>query len=151
MGVIRASNAREDKETAIKEQLRAYRALAKKIKILSEILESRVNRVTSKIAEVKVTTTPRNVVEDRILNKLDLERQFTENIAQMQEKMSSVMSFISDLTGDEYAVIFNHYIMGVSMDKVADLLHVSLSGCWRLHRRAICRLSQKVDSGLTVN
>jgi len=146
MNSIRASNAWEDKENAVKEQLLAYRALAKKIRVLSEILESRTNRVTSQISEIKIKTTPGNVVEDKILDKLDLERQFKDSIASMQEKMSTVMSFICELTGDEYAVIFHHYITGMSMKRVSGIMHTSIASCWRTHKSAIGRLSQKIDS-----
>jgi DNA-directed RNA polymerase specialized sigma subunit len=83
-----------------------------------------------------------NGVEEKMIRKLDLEKQMSESLRHMRTEMSLIIALINQLTGKEYIVIFNRYVMCEAITETCKNLDISESTYWRINRHAILKLSK---------
>jgi hypothetical protein len=138
---IRASNEWEDREAAVKKRLRSYRVLVLKYNACRDLLDSLQLNVTSKASGDKVMCSGNNSAEDKIVTRLDLERQMEKSLQDMRDEIAQIMNLISLLDGDEFIVVLRRYTLNESMEITSKFIGKSIVHCWRIHGRAISKIS----------
>lgn len=145
---IRSWNKQQ--EQVIK-KLRNYRALVSKHKACKDLMNSLFPSTIQNI-----TDTPKGGGEDLKMESLidrrtNVRKQMEESLNELKIEIDEVIDLIRPLPPKEYTVVFRYYLLGEAMETVsANLIdcenkqkEISVRHCWRLHNRAISRLSEK--------
>mgnify|MGYP003596583001 CR=1 FL=1 len=141
MDIIRASNEREDRENSVKKRLRSYRHLVREHQIYLELIDQLYPSSISNISQERVMTSQENIIERRIVEKMDLESQMRTGLVKMRQEIACIKQYIDQLDGDEKTVLFRRYMFNNPMEKIAEYLGNSTMQCWRIHGKAISKLS----------
>ena len=128
----------------VRKRLRDYRYLVSKYKSCRDLMDSLYPGSTQRMSDMPKGGGDDCKMESLIDRRTDLHCQMQESLKAMQDEIGAVISLIKPLPANEYTVVNRYFLMGESMDIVAEHAGISTRHGWRLHNQAICRLSEHV-------
>ena len=97
---------------------------------------------------VKVQSSPnQQKMESAIIKSIEIEQEINATIGQLYEERKKVISVIEQLDATEYDVVFKQYVLGHTLQEIADMKDRSYSWCTTIHGLALAHIQKILDQG----
>lgn len=129
----------------IKEELNSIKWLEIKKKDLEEELET-IETYMQGIDTTKenVQSSNQSDLSNIVFKINELKENIEEQIERIAEEKLKLINLISGLQGNEYTVIFKHYIQRKSWEQISQETNYSTRQVWRIHGHALQALRKDV-------
>lgn len=144
MTITRSWSRGDDAIDAVKSRLRRYRSLINRYNACQDLFDQLYPGCTPVYSDMPKGGGGLSRFDACIDKRWGLMEQMQDNLEEQQRQIAEVLVMVKELNNDEYAVITRRYMLGESVEKIAEEMNYGTRTIWRLHDKGVKHIAQKM-------
>ena len=128
-------------DESVREKLKSYRALVLKYEAYQMVYDQLYPKMTTVLSDMPKGYSEDSALEKLVQRRMDLCDKITEVLMEMRERLDEIILMIGELKDNEQVVIIFRYVQGMSWRKIESKINYSYKQCFRIHDRAIEKMT----------